>query len=60
MGCNGTGRCGGRFSLADIAAAPALWRLRLAGALGGRIAVWADAVHARPAWSGVAAVAGLS
>ena len=52
--------CGGRFSLADIAAAPALWRLRHAGALAGRIAVWADAVHARPAWSGVAAEAGLS
>ncbi len=52
--------CGGRFSLADCAAAPVLWRLRHAGALAGRIAVWADAVHARPAWSGVGAEAGLS
>lgn len=52
--------CGGRFSLADCAAAPVLWRLRHAGALAGRIAVWADAVHARPAWSGVGAEAGLA
>ena len=52
--------CGGRFSLADIAAAPVRWRPRHAGALEGRIELWADAVHARPAWSRVAAEAGLA
>ena len=51
--------CGGRFSLADIAAAPVLWRLRHAGALDGRVAVWAAAVHARPAWSAVASEADI-
>ena len=34
-------------------------RLRHAGALDGRVAVWAAAVHARPAWSAVASEADI-
>ena len=51
--------CAERFSLADVAAAPMLWRLTRAGALSGRIATWADAVHARPTWRAIAAETGL-
>jgi glutathione S-transferase len=51
-----------RFTIADVAAAPFLWRLAHAEAVTARLprlASWASAVTARPAFAGVAAGSGL-
>jgi glutathione S-transferase len=55
--------CLGRFTIADVAAAPMLHRLQradvdLAGAVP-RLTAWAEAVCARPAWQPVAEEAGV-
>jgi glutathione S-transferase len=54
--------CCGRFTIADVAAAPVLHRLRRTGlALTEipRLAAWGEACCERPAWLGVAATAGV-
>ena len=54
--------CCGRFTIADVAATPVLYRLLRCGvALDEvpRIADWATACSARPAWATVAATAGV-
>jgi glutathione S-transferase len=54
--------CCGRFTIADMAAAPVLHRLRRTGlslAAVPRLAEWAGACCGRPAWEGVAATAGV-
>jgi glutathione S-transferase len=54
--------CCGRFTIADVAAAPVLHRLRRS-ALPltdiPRLAAWAEACCERPAWIGIAATAGV-
>ena len=54
--------CCGRFTIADVAATPVLHRLLRCGQpLTGapRIAAWAEACCARPAWGGIAETAGV-
>ena len=54
--------CCGRFTIADVAATPVLHRLRRSGhalAAVPRLATWAEACCARPAWLGVAETAGV-
>ena len=54
--------CCGRFTIADVAAAPVLHRLRRSGlplTAIPRLAAWAEACCERPAWLGVAATAGV-
>ena len=54
--------CCGRFTIADIAAAPVLYRLLRSGlplAEIPRLAAWATACSERPAWATVAADAGV-
>ena len=54
--------CCGRFTIADVAATPVLYRMLRNGldlsALP-RLVEWAEACAARPAWAGVAAESGL-
>jgi glutathione S-transferase len=51
--------CLGRFTVADCAAMPSLWRLLHAGALQGRLLDWAETVAAHAAWLPVAAESGV-
>jgi glutathione S-transferase len=54
--------CCGRFTIADVAATPVLHRLRRSGVpltAIPRLAAWAEACCERPAWAGVAAIAGV-
>jgi glutathione S-transferase len=54
--------CCGRFTIADVAATPVLHRLRCTGiplTAIPRLATWAEACCERPAWAGVAAIAGV-
>ena len=53
--------CLGRFTVADCAAMPALWRLLHAGALQShaRLQVWVETVGAHAAWGPVAAESGI-
>jgi glutathione S-transferase len=54
--------CCGRFTIADVAAAPVLHRLRRSGQSLSevpRLAEWAAACCERPAWLGIAATAGV-
>jgi glutathione S-transferase len=53
--------CLGRFTLADCAAMPSLWRLLHAGALRGhpRLQAWTETVAREPAWAAIAAESGI-
>jgi glutathione S-transferase len=54
--------CCGRFTIADVAATPVLYRLLKNGldlSEIPRLVAWAEACCARPAWAGVGATAGL-